>query len=336
MNQSLPRLVFFCELPSAALVSLFADGSVIDDLRALNAVVSLAIIDLSAERAAVVRQLNEAEIPTVAWQLLPKAQGYYFNVDNPLHAAAFYRDFRHWTDANALRWAGIGLDVEPDLREMEMYVDAQLGRVLRKIPARLFDAGAVRRAQAIYGALIGEMRGDGYAVESYQFPFIVDERAVRSTLLQRLFRIVDVPVDREMLMLYSSMEKMGGGDLGGGMLWSYAPDAQVIAVGSTGGGEEIPPLAWEELARDLRLARRWVDTIAVHSLEGCVEKGFLTRLRTLDWDERVVLPLRGARQVEGYRRVLRAILWSSAHPELVLGALIAALALGGLWKRKRT
>ncbi len=335
MTHSQPYLVFFCELPADALTSLFADASVIGDLVALNAGVSLAMIDLSPERAAVVRQLNQAGIPVSAWQLLPKEQGYYFHADNAGYAAAFYRDFRRWTFANTLRWEGVGLDIEPDLRDIEMYADERRRRVLSQFPQRLLDTASIRRARLMYRALIAEMRDDGYAVESYQFPFIADERAMRSTLLQRLFRIVDVPVDREMLMLYSSFFKLLGSDMGAGMLWSYAPDAQVIAVGSTGGGTEIPALTWDELARDLRLARRWSDTIAVHSLEGCVQKGYLSRLRTFDWDERVTLPLQSARRVEGYRRVLRGVLWGSAHLRFLLGVFLIFIALTVLGRRDR-
>ncbi len=335
MTHPSPNLIFFCELPAGALASLFADPNVINDLLALRANVSLAIPDQSAERAAVVRQLNQAGIPVIGWLLLPKEQGYYFNAGNPSHAAAFYHEFRQWTRENGLVWTGIGLDIEPDLPEMEMYFDARRGHVLRQLPRRLFDGPVVRRAQLVYRALVDEMRGDGYTVESYQFPFIVDERAAGSTLLQRLFRLVDLPVDREILMLYSSLPKRVGSDSGAGMLWSYAPDAQVIAVGSTGGGTEIPALTWEELVRDLRLARRWGDTIAVYSLEGCVQEGFLTRLRTLDWDERVVLPLRAARQVDRYRRLFRAILWLCARPGVILGGLMVAIALAILGGRRR-
>ena len=77
-----PRLTFFCELEADALETLFADSSVIDNLVTLEASVSLGILDLSPGRAAVVRRLNEAGIPVIAWQLLPKEQGYWFNLGN--------------------------------------------------------------------------------------------------------------------------------------------------------------------------------------------------------------------------------------------------------------
>jgi hypothetical protein len=69
--------------------------------------------------------------------------------------------------------------------------------------------------------------------------------------------------------------------LGPGLIWADGPGAQTIAVGATGGGPDIPGapqmpvLTWEELARDLRLARHYCDQILIHSLEGCVWQGFL-------------------------------------------------------------
>jgi hypothetical protein len=53
--------------------------------------------------------------------------------------------------------------------------------------------------------------------------------------------------------------------LGPGLIWAYGPQAQAIAVGTTGGGPDIPGspqmpvLSLEELTRDLRLARHYCD-----------------------------------------------------------------------------
>ena len=90
---------------------------------------------------------------------------------------------------------------------------------------------------------------------------------------------------------------------------------------SVGGADRIAPLSWEELARDLRLAHRLCDTIAIFSLEGCVHAGYLERLRSFDWDAPVDLPAREAMQVERFRALLRSILWISAHmPQIALAA----------------
>jgi len=317
-----PRLTFACELEPALLQALFSDPAVVTDLLALHAGVSLGILDHSAERAEVVRCLNQAGIPLVAWLLLPKDEGYWFGLDNAPQAAGCYAAFKAWSAEQGLRWSGIGVDIETDYGQMQALMTGHRREVLSHMLGWLLDNERLRRAQLAYGALLAQMRADGYTVESYQFPFIVDERAAGSTLVQRIFGIVDVPADREVLMLYSSFL----GSAGPAFLWSYAADAGGAGVGSTGGGVEsaLPVLDWDGLARDLRLAYRRAPEVFVFSLEGCVRQGFLVRLGTFDWDAPLVAP-EGVEQVNAWRRALRAGLWASAHPWAVLGA---ALILG--------
>jgi hypothetical protein len=129
------------------------------------------------------------------------------------------------------------------------------------LASRLRDQERVARARKAYAALVDQIHADRWPVENYQFPFIADERRTGSTLLQRLMGLVDVHTDREVWMQYTSFV----GSLGPGILWSYGPESDAIAVGTTGGGPDVPghpqftPLRWEELTRDLRLARRWTD-----------------------------------------------------------------------------
>jgi hypothetical protein len=318
-------LTFGCELETHALRDLFADPDLIATLVGLRAGVSLGLMDLSAGRADVVRRLNEAGVPVTAWLLLPKDQGYWFNAGNAPLAAARYAEFQTWTAGHGLRWAGLGLDIEPDFEELQQLLGGGRWRLVPRLLARAFDGGRVLRAQAGYAELLARMRGDGYQVETYQFPFIVDERRAGSTLLQRLFGLVDLEADREVLMLYTSFTP----GIGPALLWSYAPDAQGIAIGLTGGGVEPEGfarlLSWEELCRDLLLAGRWRDEIFVYSLEGCVQQGFLARLQGFDWYQDLTPPRAAARRVDSLRRLFRSALWLSARPALVLLGL-AALA----------
>jgi hypothetical protein len=179
---------------------------------------------------------------------------------------------------------------------------------------RLWDQGRPERSRAAYRELVDRIRADGWTVENYQFPLIADERRAGSTLLQRL-ALVDVRTDREVWMIYSSFMRA----LGPGLIWDYGPEASAIGVGTTGGGPDIPgspqmpSLSWEELARDLRLARHWCDQILIHSLEGCVRQGFLGRLCSFDWDDTTAPPPR-AWAAAVFRRFLQAGLWTSAHP----------------------
>ena len=278
-----PRLTLACELDPERLLALFADASIIADLQALGARTALMLSDLSDERASVVQLLNRAGVPVVAVPLLPLEEGYYFTPDNTRQAAERYQEWKAWTARHELVWAGVGLDIEPDARVYLQLMRNPWGLVPMLVP-RLFDHERPRRAKAAYTALVERIQHDGYYVENYQFPLIADERWAGSTLLQRLLGLVDIRTDREVWMLYTSVLPV----IGPGLLWIYAPAAQAIGVGSTGGGPDIPghprvpALDWDGLSQDLRLARRWCDDLLIHSLEGCVEQGFLGRLRTFD------------------------------------------------------
>jgi hypothetical protein len=313
-DSSPPRLRFACEFDSARLTELFADGAVIDDLTALGAGVMIMVSDRTPERAAVVRRLNEAGFPVVGIPLVPADEGYYFTADNWPIVNGHYDEWKAWSAEHGLRWDGVGLDIEPEARVFEQ-IAADPWRVPALLLPRLRDHERPGRASAAYEALVARIRDDGWEVENYQFPLIADERRVGATLLQRLLGLVDVRTDREVWMLYTSFARR----LGPGILWSYGPDAEAIAVGTTGGGPDIPghpqmpALSWQELARDLRLARRWCDHVYVHSLESCVWQGFLGRLRSFDWsgaERPATAPVAGA-----LRGRLRGALWASAKPQ---------------------
>jgi hypothetical protein len=331
------KLTFFCEMKAEGLLPLFNEFPIIDDLVALNASVSMGIVDFGSERAEVVRRLNRANVPVNAWLLLPEEEGYWFNIKNADKATERYEQLKAWAHQNGLKWTGLGMDIEPDYREMEDLMQGRK-RLIFPILRRFLDRSAMRHANVGYWKLISQMKADGYYVYSYHFPFIVDERRVGSTWLQQLAGLVDVPTDRDVLMLYTSMFRPHGP----GMLWSYAGDAESVGVGSTGGGVQIkgigdiPPLDWVEFSRDLRLARRWTEDIHVFSLEGCVHQGFMERLKDFDWDGPVTIPLGAARRVRLIRMGLQAILWLSVHPILFfLGAFLSSRLVSRLLRRVR-
>ena len=265
----------------------------------------------------------------IAWLLLPKEEGYWFNLRNAPQAIRQYAQFIDWTQANGLEWTGIGLDIEPDIRE----TPGLMKRSWRNWPLyfrRLFTRREWKRGQAAYRDLVSQIHADGYRVDSYQMSMIADERESGSSLIQRLLGLVDVKVDREVLMLYTSFER----PYGAGVLASYAPAAQSIGLGSTGGGVDVDfggpaPLSWDELARDLRLAYHYCDDIHIFSLEGCAQQGFLDRLDGFIWDNPILLPETSLLHVENRRRSLKSLLWVSTHSVAILVA-----AAGGvlLWK----
>jgi hypothetical protein len=322
-----PRLSFGCELHAHELEALFANPAVTDQLVALRATVCLGLLDLSPERAAVIHQLNRAGVPVVAWLLLPKEQGYWFNADNAPLAAACYDDFQAWTAGYGLSWQGIGIDIEPDFRELQRLLTGRGWGLLPRLVCRAFDGKRIHRAQTDYRALVDRIRADGYQVESYQLPLIADERKAGSTLLQRLLGLVDVPADRELLMLYTSFLRA----LGPGFLWSYAPDAQGIGIGITGSGVEpegsASPMTWDEFVRDLRLAQQWTDDLFIYSLEGCVYQDFLGPLTTFDWARPVSPPPKMTGLMNAFRKALQSVLWLSAHPLLLVVGLTVLIWL---------
>jgi hypothetical protein len=339
-----PRLTFFCELPASRLTSVLQQ-SVLETLAMMKASVSLAILDLSSERAELVRKLNQLGIPVTAWLLLPRDQGYWLGVENAEVVEKFYESFLSWTHQENLTWQAIGLDIEPDIREFEAIIVGDRKRwAFRRMVRRIFQRRKLTFAQRIYRELVSQIHAEGYRVESYHLPLIADERLVGSTLLRRTLGIVDVPVDTEVWMLYSSSlrGRSNRPHFGLGMLWSYGSQAEAIGVGSTGGGMDLIQdhrlLDWEELSRDLRLAWYWTDQLYVFSLEGCVEQGFLPGLADFEWDRPIFFPESSAERVAGWRGFLQSILWISAHLLLIIlwiGSVVLFFVGLRRWIKKR-
>ena len=336
MPQNKPHLTFFCELDSPELSALFSDPEIIRQLMELKASISLGLLDLSAERAAVARQLNQAGIPLHAWLLLPMEQGYWFNLDNAPQALQRYQDFRQWTLENGLYWDAVGLDIEPDIHLMQSF-NRGLAAGIKTVIGRLLARPAGENAKKNYLQLAQAIQNAGWEVESYQFPLIVDERRARSKFIQTLSRIIDLPVDREVLMLYSSFFRPHGAAI----LASYAGEAGGIGLGITGGGVDTGglvdsrPLDWSELQRDLLFASRYSDQLYIFSLEGCVRQGFLEKISQVDWSQNVMLPSADTQRIQRYRGLLRAFLWTTTHPWLLIGLLVIPMLLRRWPRRSR-
>ena len=332
------QLTFFCELDGPSLQKLFESRFVYDDLKTLGASISLGILDFSAERVEIVRKLNELGIPVTAWLLLPKEEGYWFNMENHAQTSQRYTDFKVWTDKNRLVWSGIGLDIEPDINQMTEAYSKPSG-VLKKAFQRYLSKDALKKASLAYRKLAVSIKDDGYFLEAYHFPFVLDDRKAGSTVAQRLGGLVDVPVDREVLMLYSSLYQ----PLGNKILWSYAAEAQAIGIGITGGGVVMEgvkaprTLSWDEFATDLRLGWQSGKPVYVFSLEGCVEQNFLPRLVTFDPSGEVNIPRIAI--VRNVRKGLGGLLWLLERPFVLLAGLAgvvgAILAIRSGKKRER-
>jgi hypothetical protein len=225
-------------------------------------------------------------------------------------------------------WDGVGMDVEPDTREIQRVL-ADRRALIPTLLRRVVDDRARTKAAEQYAELVARIHSDGYRVDSFELPFLEDERAVGGSLIHRILGLVDVGADREIPMLYTSFL----GSRGVGFLWSYGRGKRAIIVGSTGGGvaiggaDQVRPLGWEEFSRDLRLASRLADDVGIFSLEGCIRQGFLERLPDFAWAEPVALPADQAATIDRWRAIARAVLWITARPYLLLALFGLALAL---------
>ena len=325
-----PQLMFACcGRGKDALNALFADPSVFADLKELHAGLAIPIDVLSPDRAELIHRLNDAGLPAVAVIGLPGDQGYYVNANNALQTERWFAEFEKWSKQNNLHWDAIALDIEPDFREFHWPKWRLAWTLLR----RAFDAERVRGSRQAYAALIHEMQAHGYRVQTVQFIFLADERKVHSTVLERLFGLVDVRGDEEVLMSYSSFNHKAGG----AVVWSYGQDTQALAIGITlGSGDsaldaKYGPLSWEEFSRDTIVASHFSRQVGIFNLEGCVRQGFLPRLKTMDWNQGVEIPAAATSRMRRFRIVVQGILWTASH----LFYFAAALLIAPVWLLRR-
>jgi hypothetical protein len=315
-----PQLVFFCELEAVGQRKLFDQPTTLNILSKNSYGIALAIREFTPEQAAVVRTLNAHSIPLTAWLLLPKEAGYWVNVDNYPQTIAQYHMFQEWARTERLSFVAVGLDMQspPALRDTLSTVH----------PVSIYQAIVAARNNALFPAayeayhdLVTEIHLDGYAVHLYQFPFVMDDRRAGTTLVQRTLNVVALPVDVEVLLCYSSLvpRRLGGNRLGTALIAEYGVYADAIGIGSTGSSASVhpthrhpaAPLTWNDLVRDLQQATEYTETIYLHSLEGCVEQGYLARLADTTRQPTSSLPLRYGLVARLIRQFINIILWWS-------------------------
>ena len=277
-------LTFFSELAGAELLRLADDLRVVAALQRAHAALAIAIVDLSDERLRALLRLQDAGLRLTAWLVLAASEGYWLNADNLPAARRRYHAVRDWLRAGGLALETMGLDLEPPIDDAAALLRGgprALGALLR----RRRSEASCESARRGYAELVREIRADGFAVETYQLPLLLDERATGGSLLQRTLGLVDVAADREVLMLYRSLLPAPLGDW---LVAAYGPEAQAIAVGITGGGVPFVLdalgarlLRGPSLVQELRRARRYSERLYVFSLEGCVQQGELEALCAL-------------------------------------------------------
>ena len=279
-----PRISFFCELQGKEFNELFADSALINQLVKMQASLRIGLHDFSPERTQTIQKLNQAGIPIVAWLLLPEEDGYWFNMYNGAKAVKRYADFKAWTAQNQLKWAGIGIDLEPDMNDAKQAV-SHPWKLAWKAYKRLYDNGSLKTGKSIYQELISQMKADGYLVESYIIPFIYEERTAKTTSFQKLLGIVDIKTEKEIPMLYTSQLDNPG------IIPTYHQDNMPIALGSTGGGVviegiQLKAINWDNLERDLLIASKLTDEIHIFCLEASVQNNFLSKIASIDYNQK--------------------------------------------------
>ena len=317
--QKAPKLTFFCELPAEDLKKLFSTPGLIKQLQLLNANISMGVKDFSSERAAIVKQLTRSGIPVTAWLLLPEDKGYWTSLDTVSETVKTYYQFKAWTNQNKLHWAAVGLDIEPSKDRMQIFGK----NWYKSIPSLLYRISLTQKYSRLENdlrAIINNIRNDGFAVETYNFPFIIDEKRADSRVLAKALGTPPLDSDREVLMLYSSFFP----SIGDAVLWSYAHQAEGIGIGSTGGGvelengEQLGSLSWNDLRRDLLIARSFSHNLYIFSLEGCVANNYLERIINLDWDGFVHIPNHKGKLISSLRTIIQSFLWIISHPLYIL------------------
>lgn len=320
-----PRLSFFNEQEGPQVQALFADTTLIPALQELGAEIRMGMLDLSPERAAVLRELNQAGVPVVAWLLLPKEQGYWFHSGNAAEAFARYYEIRDWAQKEGIRFSGIGIDLELDRNDIELFQNSKL-KLLGKVIGRLYGKEDFLQANADYRQLIQTVRGDGYPIESYYVPFIRYETQAGRTALQQATGFMDLETDKDIPMLYTSFMGNAYGTL---KVLALDENLKQVAIGSTGGGFDpsMPSMSWDELAYDLRLASRTAEEIHIFCLEATVEKGFLPRLVGFDYSAPVAEHPEQVAAVQALATKVMGVSAALSYPSLVLGGILLLLAL---------
>ena len=319
-----PDLTFFVELATGPLEALFEQPQVVPFLMAERCGVSMGLLDLSESRASLVQRLESSGIPVTAWLLLDEKDGYWLNADNADRARERWRETADWADRHGLRLQRVGLDVEFPRTESEGAIRDRR-RAFFSMLRRRRSREQIRDAERAYGDLVEDVRSSGRTVEAYHFPQLLDERAAGTTLLRRSLGLVDVPVDFEVYMLYSSY-------LGPAGARAYFADAPGIALGVTGGGVNANNpdarrrfLSWERIEEDLLAAAAHTDAVYVFSLEGCVEHDLLGPIADLRWERAAQeLPRREERSARRSRRLTRWLLRAEPVFDVVLPSRAAA------------
>jgi len=319
------QLTYMCDMPAAELAGFF-DEALLAHMGVHRVRLCLTMRDFSPLRAELVRRLNRARIAVVAWIVRDEHDSAR---DYRMHDAVLvgerYREFFQWSTQHGLGWDAIGIDVEPDIRDAVRFGDQPTVDV-NTLVRRIADRWHIDAATADYATVVTQMRADGFAVESYEIPFVRDDRVSGSTIARRLLGLPDLAADRTVIQLYSSNVR----PYGPGLIATYAPEASSVLIGSIAADGHNRPLSENELLRDLgHVAACGVTHIYIADMQAVYAvPGLADLIVAQAWRTQTLPPTDEIHhQVSRMRAGVRALLWAGARPAVLLPLLIPVLLL---------
>lgn len=286
---SQPKISFISHAQNHELEKIYADTAALQQLKNLNATVYMGILDFSPIRTQAVQVLNAWGIPVKAQLLLDRKNDYRLTIKNASYAKKRYEEFLTWVAKDSLKFDGMGLAIEPLLEDIQELNDGKVGLAI-KAYKRLNESELLEQAQITYQNLITQMQSDGYRVDAFVYPLILDAKKVNSKAFQQLTGLIELNVDKEIPLFFTNyLDEQEGHRF----MISYGKDNKMdaIALGSTGGElsiKDIPvptPLNWAFLERDMYVATQYTNDLYIFSLDGCLEKAYLKNFELLRWEE---------------------------------------------------
>lgn len=320
-----PIVTYICNMSSHAMADFWRD-EVYAHLSINRMRICMAMRDTTDTRAAIVRQLNRHRIPVVAW-IVPEEQA--ANRDFRMHdAAAFQARYQHihqWGVAHGLRWDAIGIDIEPDIRDTIRFGD-EPNVDYHTLIQRFGNRWHIEDATTTYQQIMARIHADGHTSESYEVPFVRDDRVSQSTVARRLLGLPDLAAHQTVVRLCSSTAR----PYGPGLITTYAPEYTAAIIGNVDAGDNNNhPLSLVELMRDVaHVAACGVKHIYIAEMTHIFGLGWHEHIAQPTW-LRQPLPVADEthRQVARMRAGLRALLWAGARPAVLLPLLIPVLLL---------
>jgi hypothetical protein len=315
------QLTYMYDVPVAELAQCFSE-QLLAHLNVHGIRVVMALRDFSTERAELIRRLNRARIPVVAWLVHVERD---FRMHDAHEVAACFDAFQRWSTQHGLGWDAVALDIEPDMRDAVRFGDeptVDLATLVR----RTGDRWHIEAATNAYTQVLADIRAAGFAVELFEIPFVRDDRVSGTTIARRLLGIPDLVADRTVMQLQSSYVR----PYGAGLIAAYAPEASSVMVGSLRADAHNRAITVDELMRDLgHVAACGITQIYIADMqEACTRPALTAAIVEKAWVTKSLPPAdEYYQQVARMRAGVRALLWAGARPAVLLPLLIPVLLL---------